>query len=184
MRLETDRLVLRVPRLNEAESLAEAIGNPEIVRYLSSVPWPYTTKHARQFIQKQRAEARKKKKSSHGFSIQLRGKSGIVGGIGFHDYDEFHRSAEIGYWLAEPLWRQGYMSEAVEAVLNYGFKELGLNRVTLRACVENKGSNAVARKFGFQLEGTSRKALKSRIDRRYHNFNIYGLLREDWKRRR
>jgi [ribosomal protein S5]-alanine N-acetyltransferase len=184
MRLESERLILRVPRENEAESLVASINNPNVVRYLSKVPFPYGIKDAKGFIKKSREKARKKKKEDFAFSIQLKSEKGIVGGIGLHEYEEYPGIAEIGYWIAEEHWKKGLMSEAVEKILQYGFQEVGLRRIVLKAAEVNGGSNAIAKKFGFSLEGKLRQGMKSRVDKQIYDVNVYGLLKSEWESRR
>lgn len=181
MKLETERLILRTPREEEDKSLVASINNPNVIRYLSKVPFPYGIKDARNFIKKSRERTRKKKKDNFSFSIQLKSVKGISGGVGLHGYDEYHRIAEIGYWLAEEHWNRGLMSEAVEEILRYGFENLGLRKIILKAVDINQGSNAIARKFRFSLEGRLRKELISRVDRKIYDVNIYGLLKSEWE---
>lgn len=73
----------------------------------------------------------------------------------------------LGYWLDEPYWGKGYMSEAVQAVLNYGFNELQLSLITANCYPHNKRSQQVLKRNGFIYEGTLHQAELT------YNGNIY-----------
>lgn len=82
----------------------------------------------------------------------------IVGRLGFHRIDEANRSTSIGYWLDAGSQGQGLMTMAVQATLDYAFDTLNLNRMEIRAAVENKASRAIPERLGFQQEGIARQA--------------------------
>ena len=64
----------------------------------------------------------------------------------------------LGYWLDESYWGKGYMTEAVQGVLNYGFEELRLSLITATCYPHNKRSQKVLKKNGFIYEGTLHQA--------------------------
>jgi [ribosomal protein S5]-alanine N-acetyltransferase len=83
-----------------------------------------------------------------------------IGGIGFHDSPAGHEhSAELGYWLASRHWGRGIMTEAVLAVSNYGFQELGISRITAAIFLGNAASARVLEKCGFSLEAPRMRRL-------------------------
>jgi [ribosomal protein S5]-alanine N-acetyltransferase len=82
-----------------------------------------------------------------------------IGSIGFVDLDPsikvqpaFAHKAEIGYWLAKRCWGQGIMTEAVRAICQHGFNEMGLHRITAGIFAGNTASARVLEKAGFTLE--------------------------------
>src|SRR5690625_1691181 len=103
----------------------------------------------------------------------------IAGLVGFNPISVANKQAEIGYWLGAPFVRKGVMSKAVRAVIDYGFGELGLNRVELRAATRNQASRGVAEKLNFVNEGTVREA--EWVNDRFVDHVIYGMLKRDWK---
>ena len=110
--------------------------------------------------------------------------SGAIGTIGFyHDRRRPDiRSMEMGYSLAKDYWGMGLMSEAVEAVLDYGFTSLGLDVISINTAVSNARSRRVIEKAGFVYEGMERRS--NRIyDGSIQDLFIYSLLREEWERR-
>ncbi|WP_412989395.1 GNAT family N-acetyltransferase [Pediococcus siamensis] len=90
--------------------------------------------------------------------------------------------ADIGYWLAERFRGRGIMHQAVLAMVDIGFHEYDLNRIEIEAAVGNDGSNYVAQKAGFTLEGTLRENRRL-LDGCFHDHNLYAFLRRDWKNR-
>lgn len=109
-------------------------------------------------------------------AILYRGR--IAGTIGFNEVIKAHGIGTIGYWLGEPYQRKGIMTKAVRAFLRYGFEELELNRVEIRAATGNDRSRAVPLRLGFQEEGTIRQA--EWLYDHYVDHVVYGLLKSEW----
>jgi len=101
------------------------------------------------------------------------------GGIGCHRFDLPNRCVEIGYWLAERYQGRGIVTAGCRALLAHLFGELRMERVSLRAMVENDKSRAVAERLGFREEGVMRHA--QRRQGRYDDLVVYGLLRAEWE---
>ena len=73
---------------------------------------------------------------------------------------DVHRfTAEMGYWLAEPFWNKGIMSEVVSRFADFGFEKFELNRIFAESYISNPGSARVLEKAGFVLEGTLRASV-------------------------
>jgi ribosomal-protein-serine acetyltransferase len=102
----------------------------------------------------------------------------IVGVIGFHGIDWHHRSTSIGYWLAEDAQGRGTMTEAVRAIVSHALRVWGLNRVEIRASVENERSRALIERLGFHYEGVARQAF--RLPDGYHDDAVYSMLAAEW----
>ena len=84
--------------------------------------------------------------------------------------------AELGYWLGRPYWGQGYCTEAVRAVLDFGFGQLGLNRIFACHFARNPASGRVMQKAGMSREGCLRRHAK-KWDA-FEDVEIYAVLRE------
>jgi ribosomal-protein-alanine N-acetyltransferase len=96
--------------------------------------------------------------SSFYFLLINKASNKVIGECGFHTWNQAHRKAELFYSLRnETDKRKGYMSEAVKAVLNYGFNELALHRVAALTAPSNDASIALLMHFGFIKEGTLRQ---------------------------
>lgn len=182
MILTTKRLILRPITMKDAKGLVEQINNIKISRYLLVVPHPYTLKDARWFINDCKRESKEKPRTSYEFTIELKEERKLIGGFGLTHIDMFHGTADLGYWLGEGYRRKGYATEAAEKVMELAFKKLRLRKLRIPVFAENKASNGFANKLGFKLEGTLRKHCKSKSNGKIHDENIYGLLREEWKK--
>ncbi|EFI84839.1 GNAT family N-acetyltransferase [Listeria grayi] len=104
--------------------------------------------------------------------------SKIVGAIDLHFIDAANHSAEIGYWINSAYIGKGIAPKCVQKLCQIGFETLALNRITLVADTENKGSNRVAEKCGFMLEGTLKQSKLIRGE--FRDFNTYALLKSEF----
>lgn len=100
-----------------------------------------------------------------------------IGTIGMYLYSKEHKRAEMGYDLLKEHWGKGYITEAVGAMVSYGFNELGLERIEATVDSENVASARVLEKNGFQHEGTLRKRFYH--DGKWHDEMVFGLLIND-----
>ena len=91
------------------------------------------------------------------------------------------RRAELGYWLAQPAWGNGFATEAAEAAIDFGFARLGLARIYAQVLADNRASLRVLDKLGMVNEGVKRQHVHKA--RRLHDVVLYGLLRDEWTRR-
>jgi RimJ/RimL family protein N-acetyltransferase len=143
--LETERLVLRAPRLDDAEAIATLINDRRIAENLARVPHPYTLADAEGFI-----EWASKNDSEAAFLI-TRAEGTIIGGCGVGVLSG--TDPEIGYWLGVPYWGNGYATEVARAVIDHAFTNLGYERLEAGARVSNPASRRVLEKCGFQWTG-------------------------------
>ncbi|PWG00017.1 GNAT family N-acetyltransferase [Levilactobacillus bambusae] len=100
-----------------------------------------------------------------------------AGMISFNQINHSRASADIGYWLGQPFQGRGIMTASVKAMVQLGFSDYSLNRLTIEAAVENQASNRVALKAGFQLEGLLRQNERL-ADGRFHDENLYGRVKK------
>jgi ribosomal-protein-serine acetyltransferase len=102
----------------------------------------------------------------------------LVGMISLHNIDYLSHKAYIGYWLDEENEGRGIMTDAVLRLIEYGFTELELNRIEIRAGVNNTRSRAIPERIGFKQEGVVREA--EYVNGNFIDLAIYGLLRNDY----
>jgi RimJ/RimL family protein N-acetyltransferase len=141
--LETERLTLRAPRLGDVTAFAMLANDRRIAENTARVPHPYGTADAEQFIasvNKQDGEAT--------FAITLGGT--LIGACGL---DPRRDAPEIGYWLGVPYWGHGYATEAVRALIDHAFGDLGRETLQAGARVSNPASRRLLEKCGFQWTG-------------------------------
>ena len=100
-----------------------------------------------------------------------------IGTIGLYMYSKKHKRAEIGYDLMKEYWGNGYITEAVKTLLDYGFNELDLVRIEATVDSENGASIRVLEKNGFQHEGIRRK--RFHYNGKWHDEELYAKLKTD-----
>jgi RimJ/RimL family protein N-acetyltransferase len=110
----------------------------------------------------------------------IRAEGSVAGTISLLASKPMLKVAEVGYWLRSDLTGRGYMTEAVRAIVEWGFDQAGMERVELRASPANIGSIRVAEKVGFIREGLLRGSGAAAGAR--HDHYIYGLLKEEYER--
>lgn len=182
MKIVTKRLILRPIEKKDIPALIKNINNLKVSKWLLVVPYPYKLKDAKWWFNHCQEEKKKKSKDKYNFAIELKSEKKQIGGIGLNHVNKFQGTAEVGYWLGEKYWRQGYGSEALEAVLNFAFNKLKLRRIWGPIFVGNPSSGKLLEKFGFKKEGIMRKAVKSKATGKIHDEIFYGLLKEEWKK--
>lgn len=117
--------------------------------------------------------------TTHYFQIIHLTTNEVMGECGFHKWSERHSRAELGYSLEEERFMgQGFMTEAVRFVLNYGFRNMNLERIEALVARENRASTAILRRFGFVYEGVLRRHY--RTDNGLEDSVFYALLRDDF----
>lgn len=174
--LITTRLILRPARMTDAEDMYEYSKDPQVARH---VLWDaHTSIHqTRAYI---RYLIRQYRNAAPGtFVIVIKETGKVVGTIGFMWVQQDNRSAEVGYSLSRQYWNQGYMSEALRVVLEFGFTRLGLNRIEAQHEMDNPASGRVMQKAGMQHEGTLRQRLYNKG--RFVDVELYAMLRSDFE---
>lgn len=114
------------------------------------------------------------------FAIEYNENHAVIGTIGFMSYKREHNSVEVGYSLAREYWNRGIMTEAVEAMINYGFEKLKLNRIEAQHEVDNPASGAVMRNAGMLYEGRLRQRLWNKG--KFVDVELYAILSTDPRR--
>lgn len=173
--LITARLRLRAFALADVPRLVTLAGNYEVAQNTLNIPHPYYERDARQWVQV--TQENYAQQTGYAFAIELRATGEFIGGIGLTVERRFDR-AEAGYWLGQPYWGQGLASEALAAVLRYGFEELGLNKIYATHMAENPASGQVMLKNGMVKEGEL--AQHTKRDGRYHDLWQYRLTRAEY----
>ncbi|MEO6857193.1 MAG: GNAT family protein [Solirubrobacteraceae bacterium] len=148
--------------------------------YLSRwMPWAAVQTEAGtlEFIQ----ASRRQFAASQGFQAAIIAGEHIVGTLGFHRLDWENRYTNIGYWIAEDAQGQGIATRAAGVLVEYAVTGWGMNRIELRAGVENTRSRRVAERLGFTYEGVLRQA--ERVGERYIDHAVYSVLASEWRER-
>jgi RimJ/RimL family protein N-acetyltransferase len=153
MRLDLRTCVVRSWQPADVDSLARYADNRKIwINLRDAFPHPYTQRDAREFI---KSVLRRTPETL--FAIAVDGEA--VGGIGFVLHPDVERvSAEIGYWLGEPFWGRGIVSDALAAVTRYAIDTHQLTRVYAVPFAWNAQSCRVLEKAGYVLEARLRNS--------------------------
>ena len=172
--LRTRRLLLRPWSARDEDALVRHADNRNVSRTLrDAFPHPYTREDAREWIESRAADAG----PTLDFAIELDGEA--VGSVGLRRRADILRcSLEVGYWLAEPLWGRGLVTEAVAAVVDYAFATLPeIEVVQAHHIGSNRASGRVLEKCGFRLDGRLRRAaIKEGV---VEDLLVYSRTRDD-----
>lgn len=144
--------ILRPFQLSDVDSLAKHANNFKIAKFLTDAfPHPYTVDHAKAFIAMATQDD-----PVHIFAIDVNGEA--VGAIGLHPQkDIMCKNAELGYWLSEPYWGKGIITEAIKQIVPIGFSIFDITRIYARPYGTNAASQRVLEKTGFKLEARIEK---------------------------
>ncbi|PWV94498.1 ribosomal-protein-alanine N-acetyltransferase [Paenibacillus cellulosilyticus] len=152
-KLATNRLVLRQLRNEDAGDVFHYFAQDEVTQYYDLASFT-EQRQAEELIEQWNDRFRRSEGIRWG--ITLMGEDRIIGTCGFHSWSKEHNKSEIGYELAPEYWRQGLMSEALAAVIAYGFEELKLNRIEALIDPDNISSRKLLVKSGLREEGLLR----------------------------
>jgi RimJ/RimL family protein N-acetyltransferase len=145
--LETERLILRAPRLGDAKVLAALANDKRIAENTRRIPHPYKRADADDFISAVNVPG---PDGEVAFLITLRDGGTVIGACGIAMQDG---APDVGYWLGVKYWSKGYATEATRAVIDYAFTELGHDSLSAGARVTNPASRRILEKCGFQWTG-------------------------------
>jgi len=172
--LHTPRLLLRAFALADVPHLVALAGNYEVAKNTLNIPHPYDVEDACRWVQF--TQDHYAQQTGYAFAVELRATGAFIGGAGLTVDRRFDR-AEAGYWLGQPYWGQGLASEALAALLRYGFAELTLNKIYATHLATNPASGRVMLKNGMVKEGELVQHTKR--DGQYHDLWQYRLTRTE-----
>ena len=173
--IETPRLRLRPFLPADGPFVQRLAGVREVADTTLNLPHPYPNGAAESWINTH--EPRWAAQEELVLAVTLKDTGDVIGAVGI-TFEPLHDRAELGYWIGVPFWGRGFASEAAAALVDFGFKELGLNRVQAHHMTCNPASGRVMLKLGMHREGTSLHAVKK--NGRYEDVIFYGILRRDW----
>ena len=174
--IETERLRLRPLGAGDIDRLCELAGDEAVYRTTINIPHPYRRLDAEAWIGI--AAGMWEDGSGAQFAIALRETDELIGGIGL-TIERRHDRAELGFWVGVPHWGRGFTTEAGRAVLAFGFRELGLERIWAGHLAGNEASGRVQQKLGMTREGVLRRQFKK--DGVFHDDVVYAITREEWE---
>ncbi len=177
-KITTERLQLDQLQSSDISSIVSYASSKKIAAYTLNIPNPYNEKAAIYWINL----------ANQGFTngthlivaMRLTKSLEFIGGMGLTIQKQFNR-AELGFWIAEPFWNNGYATEGAKSMINYGFNNLGLNKITSSHFLENPASGRVLEKSGLLKEGV----LKAHVCKgsRYFDLVVFGLTKNEYNQR-
>jgi RimJ/RimL family protein N-acetyltransferase len=173
--LSTPRLRLRPLRADDADALFSIFSDPVVMRYMNTGPWP-SIERAHQMIDRDTASLPKGEYVRFGLEIETTGQ--MIGICNLFQFMWQCRRCEIGYTLGRAFWGNGYMHEALTALIAFGFEALDLNRIEADVDPRNPGSVRSLERLGFAREGLLRE--RWIVEGEVSDSGLYGLLRSDW----
>ena len=142
--IRTERLLIKTPEIDDKFELTQLINDKDVIKWLSEIPFPYTLCHAEEFIK--RSRERVLKQESYNFMIFQDKK--MIGGAGLSEFN--NKSCQVGYWLGKKYWGNGFATEALKSILDFGFDQLNLEKIYAAYKIGNEGSIRVLNKSGFE----------------------------------
>jgi ribosomal-protein-alanine N-acetyltransferase len=174
-KLSTDRLILRKLALSDADDMHDYAHRADVTRYLTWSPHPnisYTREYLAYVSEHYRAG------DFFDWAVVDRESDRMIGTCGFTRFRYEADCGEIGYVLHPAYWGRGIATEAVEAVIRFGFQRLELNRIEAKFMEGNIASRRVMEKNGMTFEGIGRQSMY--VKGEYHNVGVCSILRDEY----
>ncbi len=176
MRIATERLVLRDYVIDDWPDVLAYQRDP---RYFRFYPWTGRAEAGvRDLVQKFVDMQVERPRRRFQMAIALRESEKLIGSCGIRRKLGNDWEAELGYELAPEYWGRGYATEAARAMIDFGFKELGLHRVYAWCIADNAASAKILERLGLRLEGRLREI--EYFKGRWWDTLHYGLLEGEW----
>ena len=173
--IETERLVLNELKFTDVPDIVTYASNKKIADFTLNIPHPYQEKDAIFWLNMAHQGFRN---NTHMiFALRHKDTNNFIGGISLTITPAFNR-AELGYWMSEPNWNKGYMSEAAKALVKFGFEEMNLNKVTSSHLLINPASGKVMQNSGMTHEGTLKEQVRKNGE--YHTLVVYGITKSEY----
>ena len=173
-KLKSERLIFRAYKLNDAEVLLKIRSHVAVSKYMDTT------------IPKSIEDIEKRIKGYHKAFYQHRGitwaiieknSQKLIGDFGIWRIDKQNSRGDIGYVLHPDYWSKGYMTETLDTLIRFGFRDLNLHSYAANVNIENENSKALLSKFGFKLEANFRENFY--YDGQFLDSEIYCLIKSD-----
>ncbi|MUK90760.1 GNAT family N-acetyltransferase [Ornithinibacillus sp. L9] len=173
--LKTERLVLRKIEESDAHSIMEYLSDEEVVQYYGLEPFETIQDALSEIAWYQKIW---NEKTGVRWGITRRGENQVIGSCGFLNIAAQHFRAEIGYELHRHYWGQGIATEAIEAILRFGFEQLKFQRIQALIEPPNIPSQKLLEKQGFTQEGLLRNY--EYTSGNFDDLYMYSLLKKEF----
>ncbi len=175
--LKSDRLLLRPWIEKDAPELLAAFGDPETMRFWNTPPLRTAGELADQITRSRSASP-----DQHAaWAVLLKEEGRVVGMVNYHHRDLRNRRLEVGFIACPAYQRQGYMREAVRALIQHCFVTLDVHRIEAMIAPQNTRSVALVERLGFKLEGGPLRDRLALAGDSWMSVLVYALLRPEWQ---
>lgn len=174
--IETNRLILRKFEITDSQNMFKNWGSdPKVTKYLS---WQTHKgiKDSEDIINLWISDY--KDSSVYNWVIELKEINEVIGSISIVKLDNVNKYCEIGYCIGSKYWNRGITTEAFQNVINFLFKEVGINRICAKHNIDNTASGEVMKKCKMSYEGTLRE-VQFRNDK-FSSLAVYSILISEW----
>lgn len=172
--LESERLLYRAYKLKDAAALLNIRNHDAVSKYMDTMI-PYRIEDSEDRIKLYHNTFKEKKGIT--WAIVEKQSNSLIGDFGIWDIDKKNSRGEIGYILHPDFWKKGYMSEALNTLIRFGFDHINLHSYEANVNIANENSKALLLKFGFKLEAYFRENFY--YDGQFLDSEIYCLLKSD-----
>ena len=173
--ITTKRLLLQHILPGDAEALFAILSDEEAMEFYGN-ELHQSLDDTKELIKQ--IEARYARKEALRWGITLHGQGRLIGSCSLFHFDVGFNRAETGYELNRAFWGKGIMTEAMSAILTFGFSELELHRVEAIIDIANERSKGLLLKLGFTYEGNLRQRFPFRGH--FEDEHYFGLLKDEW----
>ena len=179
---ETERLYIREFNIEDVDAKLEYSGDAENTYFMA---WgPETREGAENFIRSRLAHQITENRLEYDFAVCLKETGELIGSAGLY-LTKDRMQADLGYILNKRFWGFGYCTEAAAKMLEFGFLQLDLHRITARCDSKNTASEAVMKRLGMRFEGETKSSVYTRVGgrRQWRSEKHYALLEREFLKR-
>jgi RimJ/RimL family protein N-acetyltransferase len=178
--LGTKRLLLGDFKEDDWESVHVYASDPEVVKYM---PWgPNTEEETKSFVRQAMKHQQDQPRQHFELAVILRADDSLIGGCGLGLSSAQNREGVLGYCFNNIYWHAGFATEAAEALVLFGFEQLGFHRIWATCDPENLASVKVLEKVGMRHEGQLRENIW--IRGRWRDSLVFAMLDREWQNSR
>lgn len=177
--IETERLILRQITMADRAAIFRIFSDTEVTRY-NVVEIFQNIGDAERLVTEIQDDFKNRVSIRWGITMKDRGT--VIGLCTMYNWQRsgiYAHCCSVGFEMARTYWQRGYATEALQAVLDFGFEKMDLNRIEATMMLENDGAIDLLLKFGFQLEGILRE--RGYWKNQFHDVRQYALLKRDWE---
>ena len=178
--LETERLRLRPLKSTDAPAVQQLAGDADVALMTQSMPYPYPDGAAQEWIEIANIEIRMGR--GYTFAVTCKPDQTFVGAMGIHLTGRTSdRAAKLAFWMGKPFWNQGYALEAARCVMEFGFKNMEVQRIYATCFGHDDRARQTLEAVGMVHEVTLREHILR--DGVFHDRVYYAILRDEYDRR-